>query len=156
MPVRRIAATTRSKNVCALFAVLLVACLLGAGCGSGHLSIDKKNAQQVAAAWLGESDSSPKVSCRGHVCEIGIRHSFVDISEAWLIIVPVTLYYKGRDTQGVNRIVLRVTDERRGQMAVFRCSLRKSPPDTENWLRTTNVRDARKMCKGSVAPTSDS
>jgi hypothetical protein len=119
------------------------------------VSIDKKNAQQVAAAWLGESNGRPKASCRRHVCEIGIRHSFVDTSEAWLLIVPITMYYRGPDFPGVDRIILRITDERRGQAAVFRCALPKALPNNKTWQKTTSARDARKMCKGSVV-SSDS
>jgi hypothetical protein len=120
------------------------------------VSIDKKNAQQISAAWLGESQGHPKASCRGHVCEIDIRQPFVDATEAWLLAVPITTYNRGRDFPGVNRIILRTTDERRGQVATFHCSLRHWPSDTKTWQKTTDVRDARKMCKGSVASTSDS
>lgn len=103
-----------------------------------------------------ESHGPLKVSCRGHVCEIGIRQPFVDASEAWLLIVPITLYYRGPDFPGVDRIILRVTDEHRGQVAVFRCSLPKALPDNKTWQKTTDFRDAHKMCKGSFAPTSNS
>jgi hypothetical protein len=126
--------------------------ITAAGCGSTHISIDKKNAQQVAAEWLGEG--RPQVGCQGHVCEIGIRQPFVDASGAWLIAVPITTYYRGRDTQGVNRIILKITDTGRQKVAVFRCSLLHSPKGT--FTRLTNVSDAHKMCTGSVAPTSDS
>jgi len=126
--------------------------IAAAGCGSAHVSIDKKNAQQVAAEWLGEG--RPQVGCRGHVCQIGIRQPFVDASEAWLIAVPITTYYRGRDTQGVNRIILKITDTRRQEAAVFRCSLPRSPTGT--FTRLTNVNDAHKMCKISVAATDDS
>ncbi len=82
-----------------------------------------------------------------------MRQPFVDIAEAWFLAVPVTTYYRGLDTRGVNRIVLRITDERRGQVAVFRCLLRKAPPTTENWTAATSVKDARTMCRASVLQT---
>jgi len=150
---RRIAAKTWSANTRALLALSLIACLAIAGCGSAHISIDKKNAQQVAAAWLGESHGPPKVSCRGHVCEIDIRQPFVDASEAWLIAVPITTYDEwSAEFPGVDRIILKITDKHRGRMAVFSCSLRREPTRTH----FTNVSDAHKMCEASVAPTSDS
>jgi len=153
---RRIATTTRSVNVRAFLAVLLTLCFATAvaGCGSAHISIDKKNAQQVAAAWLGESNGRPKASCRRHICEIWIRQPFVDTSEAWLLAVPITTYYRGQEYPGVDRIILRITDKHRGRVATFLCSLPRSPTGT--FVKATNVSDAHKMCKGSVAPTSDS
>ena len=153
---RRIAAKTWNANVRALLALSVIASLAIAGCGSARVSIDKKNAQQVAAAWLGESNGRPKASCQRHNCEMWIRHSFADASEAWLLAVPVTIYYRGSDFPGVKRIILRITDARRGQVATFRCSLPKALPDSKTWQKATDVRDARKMCKGSVAPTSNS
>ena len=142
----------RNAHWRAFLSVLMVAAAvsIAAGCRSGHISVDKKNAQQIAAAWppgLGH----PKVGCRGRVCDIWMRESFADASEAWLLTVPVTMYYQGRDTQGVNRITLKITDAQRGKVASFRCRLRKAPPASKNWQRMTNVRDAHKMCKGSVA-----
>jgi len=133
----------------ALLSVLAVAAAasIAAGCGSGHISVDKKNAQRVAAFWLGESDGPARASCREHVCEIAVKHSFVDASEAWLLAVPVTTY-RGPDFPGVNRIVLRITDKRRGQAALFSCSVRKAPPITKH---STDVSDAHRMCTGSVA-----
>jgi len=41
-----------------------------------------------------------------------------------------------------------------GRAATFLCSLPRSPTGT--FVKATNVSDAHKMCKGSVAPTSDS
>jgi hypothetical protein len=134
------------------FLALVTAVLIAAGCGSRHVSIDQENAHQIAAAWLGESQGHPNVSCRRHVCEIGIRYSFVDASEAWLIAVPITTYYRGPDYPGVDRIVLRITDARRRQVATFHCLLPKAPSDRKNWSKVTTVRDAHKMCKGSAAP----
>jgi len=151
LAVPRIAATTRSENVSALVAVLLLACLAAAGCGSGHLSIDKRNERQVAASWLGLG--VPKVDCRGDVCKIGIQQSFVDASEAWLIAVPVTLYDNDPGIEGVSRIILGITDKRRGRVAVFRCSLRHESTTTGNRTVTTDVEDARKMCKAKVSKT---
>jgi hypothetical protein len=82
-----------------------------------------------------------------------IRVPFADDSEAWLIAVPITTYYKGPEFPGVDRIVLRIVDKRRGRVAVFRCSLRNKPI-AGSW--STNVTDARKMCHGTIASTSDS
>jgi hypothetical protein len=148
----------RNTRRLAILSVLAIAVAgsIAAGCGSKYVSVDKKNEQRVAAAWLGESNGRPTVSCRRHVCEIGIRQPFVDASEAWLLIVPITTYFRGPDFPGVDRIILRVTDERRGQVAVFRCSLPKALPDNKTWQKTTDVRDAREMCKSSVVPTKDS
>ena len=84
---------------------------------------------------------------------MGIRHSFVDVSEAWLLIVPITTYLRGPDYPGVNRIILKVTDERHEQVAVFRCSLPKAPPANKTRQKMTDARDARKMCKDRVALT---
>ena len=148
-------ATIKSVNGRAFLAGLLILCfvIVTVGCGSARsISIDKKNAQQVAASWLGESNGRPQASCRRHVCEIGIRYSFVDASEAWLIAVPITTYYRGPDFPGVNRIILKITDKRRERVAAFYCSLRRESAGTH----VTGVRDAHKMCKGSIAPTSDS
>jgi len=39
---------------------------------------------------------------------------------------------------------------------VFRCSLPKALPDNKTWQKTTDVKDAHKMCKSSFAPTSNS
>lgn len=138
----------------ALLSVLAVvfAVSIAVGCRSVHISADKKSAQHVAAAWLGESDGPPEVSCRGHVCEIGIRQPFVDAPEAWLLAVPITTYYRD-DFAGVKRIALRITDKHRGRVATFLCSLPKAPA---TMTEATNARDAHKMCKSSVAPTSDS
>jgi hypothetical protein len=128
---------------------LVFAASIVAGCGSKKtVSVNQKNEERVAAAWLGEG--VPKVSCRERTCEIGIRQPFVDASEAWLIAVPVTTYHVSPETQGVNRIILRVTDKKRGRVAVFRCSLRRE----SNRVGSTNVVDAHRMCKGSVAPMS--
>ena len=144
----------RDTSQRALLSLLAVVCAvsIAAGCGSSRISADKKNAQQVAAAWLGESHGPPKVSCRGHVCEIDIRQPFIDASEAWLIAVPITTYYRGRDVSGVTRITLKITDTRRAKVALFSCRLSREPAGSH----ATDVRDAQKMCKGSVAPTSDS
>ena len=93
----------------------------------------------------------PRADCRGYVCGIGIQQSFVDASEAWLIAVPVTVYDNNPDIEGVSRIILRITDKRRGHVAVFRCSLSHESTTTGN--RTTDVEDARKMCKAKVSKT---
>ena len=82
--------------------------------------------------------------------------SFADASEAWSLAVWVATYNRSPDFPGVHRIVLRITDKSRGQVAVFRCSLRKGLPANKTWNKLIGASDAHKMCKISVAATDDS
>jgi hypothetical protein len=135
-----------------LFVLIGFTLLVAAGCGSKQLSLDQKNERSVAASWLG-GQRNAKVECRGNSCEIDVRDSFADAGQAWFLAVPVTTYQADAENPGVNQIVLKITDARRGEVATFRCSLLRESGARLLAARKTGVGDAHEMCKGSFAPT---